>query len=269
MQIQFEFRGLCCAAPASDGKSLDVVLVQTLDEQHDARLVVPTECVDYGQKADGVVSVPGGATYYIWTLQDRKVGLKGKETASSVKLTDKNLGNVEKPRWLRREASDIRWIPSIEDLAGAPFDDKHRSPSTVAGSVIHLPGGGQLASALDDDQTQVWEFRVNPDVVKDRQVIAERIIYELDVAGDSIELTGVGPDEKLLLKTPQDSDDLLLTISNLPRVNTRMGAHMHHFGRFYALLVGSPPGPKPSLPGNTTRGARPVQCGTARVRPLK
>lgn len=291
IKVAVVFYGLCCAAPRAGG--LDVVLVHgragcAEGHPHNPRLVLPTDWVDStsGATADDVIALADGSTYYVWRLEGHEVTLSSEGTcAGDVSPIDTRLRGVDRPR-NKQEETDIRWIPSIVELAGRGFDERNRQLTkdneTVVSSVVHLPGGGKLASVLPEPGSMLgglvpWAFREKTagNRVKDMHVVAERFIYQLDYELSdrcprnkelSLTLEKKGTGRRVVrLKVPagEGKDALTISVSNLPAQHSM---DMTHFLNFYALLEplngDRCAGPYPE---EATPGLRPAQCGGARV----
>jgi hypothetical protein len=148
------------------------------------------------------------------------------------------------------EKTHVRWIPSIVDLAKRGFDERHRKISAVVSSVVHLPGGGKLAS--ESVSKEIYDFS-DPILRKvvDSHAMAERISYKLDFSKQDSIVLELAEGQNVTLKE-RPGEDLPLVVSNLPSASYSI----EHFGLYYALL--KPYGPMPQLPRGTVNQ---IQCG--------
>jgi hypothetical protein len=300
-RVAFEFHGMCCAAPVGEtdagGKkvfdSLDVVMPRVDGHMpHVTRLLIPTEWVVFqsSNPADDCVAVPGGATFYVWKMDGRElsvtIGASGKGEYKS------KLGKPEKPQ--KGEEDDIRWVPSLGALTGLMFDDQNnRKVNSVVNSVVHVVGGGVLQSGLAPLQSLI-EFRQQT-TVKDKHVLAERLVYEVPTV--NLPAIKLGGDTIQLAQPTPRPPALTITVSHLPTSQDDLapGTPLPHFREFYKLMKGGTingdpvphfvdrvsqpmidfsPFVKWFFPTDlldlllfftTSRGGRPVQCGPGRT----
>jgi hypothetical protein len=250
VQVVVDITGLCCAAPAAD--ALDVILVNDPGMEHQPRLVIATELVEPGTRADEVVAVPDGATYFVWSLRDLNLAIQPSRNPGPVTL--KSTGAAP-PR--PRDADDhldACWIPSLTGITSRRFDDNHRARTPQNGARVaaaaHLAGGGTLESRIGPDR--IWH-------IGDRisQVIAEGMVYRFEADG-AVTLSTASWTVKL---HDAGAGSIRISLSNLPAFQMGDGSSIPHFESFYALLEGDGSGPRPHAP---KASGRPVQCGTAR-----
>jgi hypothetical protein len=283
-RVTFEFYGMCCAAPTGDGKALDVVLPVVDAMPHHARLLIPTDWVAEGEEADDapandVVATHGGQTLYVWYLAERELTVDASGQLNTVKPKDGGLKKPEVPQ--SGETPDVRWLPSLKALTKQDFPASSRKVSKDVTSVVHVRSGGELYSGFGPTLS-VFKFvkKVSGnDIPQDTFAVAERFLYQIDgVEAKTLPTIALGA-KKIRLRLPDPApDELVITVSHIaPKAHKiRKDDDMAHFREFYKLVgatAASDPRPvfdrkeknpdRASVP--STRGGRPVQCGSARI----
>lgn len=235
-----EFGGICCFAPAEDGKSLGVFLADQSEEPADSEVPRHKAVVQFPlARVKGVSGVPE-TTQGLWkpVAQEIRFEFDGDSENRELEISgfDQNTRTIPDQPLTTPPAEHFYWVSSVGDafrrrgLSGARIrpglkadllDPVHAD--LLAARVLLTRGRVRPVSFVrEGDHFVVWRFRpesvADDDAVDHKQFVASRVLLEMDVPAASVRLVArdlvTGDEDTVVELAPNGTNEVRVVILN-------------------------------------------------------